>query len=89
VSLEGDDVLTLQGFVAAGLGVAIVPALGRGPTPKRSDSVRYLQLSDEHATREISVYWPEDRRLLPAAELFREHVITRARTGKLGVVQRP
>jgi LysR family transcriptional regulator, transcription activator of glutamate synthase operon len=84
VALEGDDVLTLQGFVAAGLGVAIVPALGLGPTAQQSESVHYLQLTDDHATREISVFWPEDRRLLPAAELFRSHVVDRARTGRLG-----
>jgi DNA-binding transcriptional LysR family regulator len=84
VSLEGDDVLTLHGFVAAGLGVAIVPALGLGPTTHDSEPVHYLQLTDDHATREISVFWPADRRLLPAAELFRGHVIARARTGRLG-----
>jgi LysR family transcriptional activator of glutamate synthase operon len=84
ISLEGDDVITLQGFVAAGLGVAIVPTLGRGPAPSTSERIHYVQLTDEHATREISLFWPEDRRLLPAAELFREHVITRSRTGKLG-----
>ncbi|MET0693786.1 MAG: LysR family transcriptional regulator [Propionibacteriaceae bacterium] len=86
ISLEGDDVITLQGFVAAGLGVAIVPALGRGPSPSSSEQVVYLQLTDPHATREIGLCWPEDRRLLPAAEMFRQHVITRARTGRLGAV---
>jgi LysR family transcriptional activator of glutamate synthase operon len=84
INLEGDDVLTLQGFVAAGLGVALVPALGRGPTAQQPESVRYLEVTDDHATREISVFWPADRRLLPAAELFREHVILRARSGRLG-----
>ena len=86
VSLESDDLITLQGFVAAGLGVAVVPALGRGPSLQLSDQVRYVPLTDPHASREISVFWPGERRLLPAAEQFRQHLITRARTGKLGAL---
>ncbi|HEY5821664.1 MAG TPA: LysR family transcriptional regulator [Propionibacteriaceae bacterium] len=86
VGLEADDLITLQGFVAAGLGVAIVPAFGRGPAAGSSKRIRYLQLTDAHATREIGLFWPDDRRLLPTAELFRQHIITRARNGQLGAV---
>jgi hypothetical protein len=37
-----------------------------------------VALSDALATREICLTWPARRALLPAAELFRRHVITTA-----------
>lgn len=84
VSLESDDIITLEGFVAAGLGVSIVPALGRGPSPHVAERVRYVPLTDERAVREVALFWPDVGRLLPAVELFRLHVLARARTGNLG-----
>ena len=46
-----------------------------------SGRIRYLPLADVQGVREIGLSWPADRRLLPAAELFRRHVIQRARSG--------
>ena len=86
VSFESEDVHTIRGLVAAGLGVAVIPASGSlsaDPTPGR---VRYLHLTDVHAAREIGLAWPGDRRLLSAAEVFREHVIQRSRTRRLPVL---
>jgi LysR family transcriptional regulator, transcription activator of glutamate synthase operon len=85
VSFESDDVHTIRGFVAAGLGVAIIPASGPQPTGTSTIPVAYRALADVQAVREIELGWAADRRLLPAAELFREHVIERARTGGLTV----
>ena len=42
-----------------------------------------LALTDPGATREVGLSWSPQRRMLPAAELFREHVLARARAGKL------
>lgn len=73
IAFEGDDVATLLGFVAAELGVAVVPM------PRReagtSSPVRYLPISDDEAVRHIGVSWPTERRLLPAAESFRVHAV--------------
>lgn len=85
VSFESEDVHTIRGFVAGGLGVAILPASGKALT-NAPGWVSYLTMTDVHASREIGLAWSGTRRLLPAAELFREHVISRARKRQLPAV---
>lgn len=86
VSFEGDDRSTVLGFVAVGLGVAIVPAASEGSPGPGTAPIRYLRITDVPATREIGLAWAADGRLLPAAELFREHVIDRVRQRRLPAV---
>lgn len=93
VVFEGDDLSSVTGFVAAGLGVAIVPALHAGPALRAAASstvpvdpatgMRYLTITEPRATRQIGLAWSSERRLLPAADAFREHVIDRAQAGLL------
>jgi LysR family transcriptional activator of glutamate synthase operon len=45
--------------------------------------VLYSEIADTGAVREICLTWPAERRLLPAAELFRQHVIRRATAGRV------
>ena len=78
LSFEGDDLPTLRGFVAAGRGVAIVPALREGSPDAVTGPLRYVKIADPLAVRGIGLTWSTERRLLPAAELFREHAIGRA-----------
>ncbi|HEY1639614.1 MAG TPA: LysR family transcriptional regulator, partial [Streptosporangiaceae bacterium] len=78
VVFEGDDLSTVRGFVAAGLGAAIVPAPREGSPEAAAGPVRYLEIRGAWAAREIILSWSGDRRLLPAAEQFRRHVIARA-----------
>jgi LysR family transcriptional activator of glutamate synthase operon len=78
VAFEGDDLPTVAGFVAAGLGVAIVPAPREDAADPPTGPIRYLQISDAHAVREIGLAWSTERRLLPAAKLFRDHAIASA-----------
>jgi len=80
IVFEGDDLTTVRGFVAAGLGVAVVPA-PRAASAERT--VSYLAIEDPAAVREISLIWSSDRRLLPAAEQFRQYIIRRGRSGAL------
>jgi LysR family transcriptional regulator, transcription activator of glutamate synthase operon len=82
VVFEGDDLSTVRGFVAAGLGVAIVPAPRAGSPEAGAGPVVYRDLSDAGAVREICLAWPAERRLLPSAELFRRHAIRAAVTGQ-------
>jgi LysR family transcriptional regulator, transcription activator of glutamate synthase operon len=77
VVLEGDDLPTVRGMVAAGLGLAIVPAARQG-SPDAAPAVRHVPIDDPSATREVGLAWSTERRLLPAAELFRQFVIERA-----------
>lgn len=83
VVFEGDDLSTVRGFVAAGLGVAIVPAPRAGSPEAAAGPLSYCELTDPGAARELSLTWSAERRLLPAAELFRRHVISRAAAGQV------
>lgn len=77
VAFEADDLATVQGFVAAGLGVALVPASAVG------DRCDVVGLLDRGVTRELGLLWSEERRMLPSAVLFRDHVLEQARIGHL------
>ena len=80
-AFESDDLAVVRGFVAAGLGVAVVPADGFSPGETHGRE-RHLRIADAGAHREVGMAWPSERRLLPSAELFRRHVIDRARRAK-------
>jgi LysR family transcriptional regulator, transcription activator of glutamate synthase operon len=86
VIFEGDDLSTVRGFVAAGLGVAVVPAPHAGSPEAADGPVSYREIADAGAVREICLSWSAERRLLPAADLFRRHVIARAAAGRLPAV---
>jgi DNA-binding transcriptional LysR family regulator len=88
VVFEGDDLSTVRGFVAAGLGVAIVPAPRAGSPESAAGPVLYREILDTGAVREICLRWSAERRLLPAAELFRQHVISRATAGRVPVLSK-
>jgi LysR family transcriptional regulator, transcription activator of glutamate synthase operon len=83
VVFEGDDLSTVRGFVAAGLGVAIVPAPRAGSPEAAAGPVFYSEITDVWAVREICLAWSAQRHLLPAAELFRRHVIRSATAGQV------
>ena len=86
VIFEGDDLSNVRGFVAAGLGVAVVPAPRAGSPEAVPGPVTYTELADPGAVREIFLTWSAERRLLPATDLFRRHVIRRAAAGRLPAV---
>jgi LysR family transcriptional regulator, transcription activator of glutamate synthase operon len=86
VIFEGDDLSNVRGFVAAGLGVAVVPAPRVGSPEAAAGPVVYREITDPGAVREICLTWSAERRLLPAAELFRRHVIGRVGAGRLPAV---
>ena len=86
VIFEGDDLSNVRGFVAAGLGVAVVPAPRAGSPESAAGPVVYREITDPGAVREIYLIWSAERRLLPAADLFRRHVMRRAAAGRLPAV---
>jgi LysR family transcriptional regulator, transcription activator of glutamate synthase operon len=83
VVFEGNDLSNVRGLVAAGLGVAIVPAPRAGSPVAGPGPVRYLPILDEGADRDIYLTWPADKALLPAADLFRRHVIDTVSAGRI------
>jgi LysR family transcriptional regulator, transcription activator of glutamate synthase operon len=83
VTYECDDVAMVEAFVAAGLGVAIVPAPRVGAPGTLPRGVHHVEVTDPGATADIGLAWATERRLLPAAELVRDHLIRRADAGLL------
>jgi LysR family transcriptional activator of glutamate synthase operon len=71
ISFEGEEVSTLRGLVAAGLGVAILPM----PYILEDRGVCDLKVIDPDCTRELGIAWNADRYLPPAAAEFRDFVI--------------
>jgi DNA-binding transcriptional LysR family regulator len=73
VSFESADLATIEGLVAAGLGVAITPAQFAG----LSGTVG-INIDSPHARRTIGLTWRTDRALNPAAARFRDFLAARA-----------
>ena len=83
VAFECHDLPTMRGFVGAGLGVAIVPAVRGVAAHRPTVPPHHLEITDDGAVRDVTMTWSAERRLLPAAELFRVHVASRADAGLL------
>ncbi|BBZ30809.1 LysR family transcriptional regulator [Mycolicibacterium madagascariense] len=73
LAFEGEEVDTVRGLVAAGLGVAVVPPADPGPSP---DAVE-IALRPA-AERRIGLVWAADRPLAPSAAAFLDFVGGRA-----------
>lgn len=76
VSFESVDLATIEGLVAAGLGIAIVPEAMVGPSGTLG-----LRITHPRARRTIGLTWRTDRPLAPAAARFRNHVAGQAPYG--------
>jgi DNA-binding transcriptional LysR family regulator len=75
VVFEAMEIPTMEGLVAAGFGVAVVPV----PRSERAEpGAVYVPLSQTSAKRQLGLAWPADRPLPPAAERFAEFVIRQA-----------
>ncbi len=74
VGFEGEEVHTLRGLVAAGLGVSLIPsspdAAASGDFP-----IRYLEITDVHGARDIGIAWLSGRTLPPASRRFIDHAL--------------
>lgn len=68
-AFQSDDNGTLQGLVAAGFGIALVPLLAVSPG---DDRVKALRLEPAVPRRRIAVVWHRDRHRSPAARAFVE-----------------
>ncbi len=70
ISFESQDLATIEGLVAAGLGVGVLPETFAG----HSGTVG-LRLTTAGARRRIGLTWRTDRELAPPAEGFRSFVV--------------
>ena len=73
LAFEGDEVDTLRGLVAAGLGVAVLPVAEPAPPV----GVVEIPLRPR-ATRRIGLIWASDRPMTPAVLAFRDFVSSQA-----------
>jgi DNA-binding transcriptional LysR family regulator len=71
ITFEGEESGTIAGFVRAGLGIAIVPAV----MTHGSGTVR-LHISEPVARRSMGATWRKDRYLSAAARIFLDYVIS-------------
>ncbi|ALE74764.1 MULTISPECIES: LysR family transcriptional regulator [unclassified Pseudonocardia] len=75
-AFESTEIGTLEGFVSAGLGVAIVPE----PRPDRAEpGVSYVPLTDATAHRSIGLTWLRERPAPPVVARFADFVVERYR----------
>lgn len=74
ISFESQDLATIEGLVAAGLGVAIVPEHFAG-----ASGTVGIAIAGAAARRSIGLVWRTDRDLSPAASRFRDFVVDSSR----------
>jgi DNA-binding transcriptional LysR family regulator len=77
IMFEGEEVVTLVGFVAAGLGVSLLPLIPN----LNLDKVTLLRISNPGSLRKIGLAWKSDTYLSPAAERFKHFMLTRFQDG--------
>jgi len=67
VAFESDDYQTVQGLVAAGVGVALIPELAFFDRPPTREDIAIRALSPRPPSRRVFAAAPDDARLSPAA----------------------
>jgi len=70
VAFEGDDIGTLRGLVAAGLGVALLPLPHSAGVAIEQPATPHLQVADRGAQRVVGMAWDRSRYRSPATEAF-------------------
>lgn len=66
IVFEATEIPTMEGLVAAGFGVAVVPT----PRISTEAKVAHIPLSNTRAKREVGLVWARDRRPSPPTERF-------------------
>jgi DNA-binding transcriptional LysR family regulator len=89
VAFAGEDVVTLRGLVAAGLGVALLPT-PRSAGAAIATRAPHLRVADPGCSRTVGLAWHRTRYRAPVTEAFRAFVLQEGRaiasdpTGLLG-----
>src|SRR6266511_417122 len=82
IAFRSDDNGTVQGLVAAGVGIAIVPRLTVDET---DDAIRVVDLAERVPPRLIGIAWHSDRKRTRAAQAFVE--LAKQMTASFGAVE--
>jgi LysR family transcriptional activator of glutamate synthase operon len=78
IAFEGDEVPTLRGLVAAGLGVGLLSPQ-RVATEEITTGTPHLRVRDPGAEREIGLVWDPARPVTPVVEGFRTFLVRHGR----------
>ncbi|MET3407461.1 MULTISPECIES: LysR family transcriptional regulator [Priestia] len=70
VKFEGEEVTTVAGLVAEGLGVSILPLA----PALQLDGISWLRLKNPSCTRNIGITWTESNYMSPSAQLFKTFI---------------
>ncbi len=81
IAFEGEEIATLRGLVAVGLGVAIIPA-GTSPAEVMPPQLR---ITEPVCRRSIGLLWEPGRYQPELTQQFRHHVVVSFREGINGV----
>ncbi|WP_298815894.1 LysR family transcriptional regulator [Chloroflexus sp.] len=84
-ALEGGETETLVRFVAAGLGIALAPALAVANFP----GVASLTIRDQSLTRSLGLVWRSDRTASPAARALRDFLVSELQQRPITELIRP
>lgn len=79
IAFEGDDIGTLRGLVAAGLGVALLPLAHAAGAEAEQQPTPSLQVADRGAQRLLGLAWDRSRYRSPATEAFLGWVVANGR----------
>lgn len=71
IAFEGEEIATLRGLVAVGLGVAIIPA-----AVSAAESTPQLRISSPVCRRSIGLLWDPSRYQPELVQRFRHHIIS-------------
>jgi len=74
ITFEGDELAIVRGLVAAGLGIAMIPALALRGIPE--PAMIPLHISDIPCQRTIGLAWMQDRYQTTAMRIFHDFVIS-------------
>ena len=75
IVFEASEIPTVEGLVAAGFGVAVVPV----PRDAGGSKTVHIPLSNAGAKREVGLVWDRDRALSPPAERFADFLSSDAK----------
>ncbi len=71
ITFEATELGTVAGFVAAGLGVAVIPV---EDNPQLPAGLTLLPLTGDRSSRDVGLIWHRDRAMTPVARRFRDYV---------------
>lgn len=75
VKYSAEDLVTVAGFVAAGLGVSLLPK----SRALMLEGMHWIRIATPGCVCEVNIEWKEKRYLSPAARLFRDFAIESSR----------